>query len=253
MRRTVFATLLTLLLVFARSSSADVPTPGVQPTIEDAVRTLDVHSILNARDLGGLKGKNGFIPHGHFYRTATLAYATQADRDMLHTRGVKLDIDLRTWVESDVKRDVLARDPRFTYRRMSLLDSGASEWFRGLHGIYLHALDAHQPNFRDIFHAMATYDGGGAILYHCTSGKDRTGMVTAILLDLAGVARDAIVRDYAISAHYLGRDASASPPSFISDFLDALHSRYGGAHAFLAHCGLSERDIHALLMKLGQA
>src|ERR1041385_7837313 len=117
MRRTVFATLiLSLMLVFARSSSADVPTRPVEPTIEDAVRTLDVHSILNARDLGGLKGKNGFIPHGRFFRTATLAHANQADRDMLHARGVTLDIDLRTWVESEAKEDVLARDPRFTYR-----------------------------------------------------------------------------------------------------------------------------------------
>jgi len=252
MRRTVFATLLTLMLVFARSSSADVPTPGVQPTIEDAVRTLDVHSILNARDLGGLKGANGFIPHGRFYRTATLAHANASDRNTLHARGVTLDIDLRTWVESEAKEDVLARDPRFTYRRMSLLNAGMSDWFRGMHGLYLHTLDEHQSNFKDVFHVMATHDSG-AILYHCTSGKDRTGMVTAILLDLAGVSRDAIIRDYAISAHYLGRDNSASPPALIADFLDALHSKYGGAQKFLSRVGLPDTEIHALLVKLGQA
>jgi protein-tyrosine phosphatase len=252
MRRAVIATLVTLLLVFARSSSADVPTPGIQPTIEDAVRTLDVHSISNARDLGGLKGTNGFIPHGRFFRTATLAHANDADRTMLHDRGITLDIDLRTWVEAEAKTDVLENDRRFTYRRMSLLDSGVSEWFRALPSVYLHALSSHQSSFRDIFHTMATYDGG-AILYHCTSGKDRTGMITAILLDLAGVSRDTIVRDYAISAHYLGRDASASPPQFITSFLDALHSKYGGAHAFLTHTGVSEGDVHALLVKLGQA
>ncbi len=252
MRRAAFATLLTVLLMLARSSSADVPTREVQPTIEDAVRTLDVHSILNARDLGGLKGTNGYIPHGRFYRTATLAHASDADRTMLHDRGVTLDIDLRTWVESEQKEDKLAHDARFTYRRISLLNAGVSDFFRGMHGLYLHTLGEHQENFREVFHTMATYDGG-AILYHCTSGKDRTGMVTAILLDLAGVSRDAIVRDYAISAHYLGRDATASPPELISAFLDALHSKYGGAHAFLAHAGLPEVEIQALLVKLGQA
>ena len=252
MRRAVFATLLTLLLVFARSSSADVPTPGVQPTIDDAVRTLDVHTILNARDLGGLKGTNGFIPHGRFYRTATLAHANEADRTMLHDRGITLDIDLRTWIEAEGKEDRLQGDHRFTYRRISLLDAGVSDWFRGLHGLYLHTLAEHQNDFREVFHTMATYDDG-AILYHCTSGKDRTGMVTAILLDLAGVSRVTIIRDYAISAHYLGRDASASPPEIIASFLDALHSKYGGAHAFLAHAGLPESEIHSLLVKLGQA
>jgi protein-tyrosine phosphatase len=253
MRRAAFATLFAVLLVVARSSSADVPTLGVQPTIEDAVRTLDVHSILNARDLGGLKGTNGYIPHGRFFRTATLAHANDADRAMLKARGVSLDIDLRTWVEAEQKEDKLENDPRFTYMRISLLNAGLSDWFRGMHGLYLHTLDAHQDNFREVFHAMATHGGGGAILYHCTSGKDRTGMVTAILLDLAGVSRDAIVRDYAISAHYLGRDTSASPPSLISDFLTALHAKYGGARAFLSHAGLPDAEIHALLVKLGQA
>jgi protein-tyrosine phosphatase len=251
MRRAAFATLLTVLLAFARSSSADVPTREVEPTIEDAVRTLDVHSILNARDLGGLKGAHGYIPHGHFYRTATLAHASDADRTMLHDRGVTLDIDLRTWVESEQKEDKLEHDARFTYRRISLLNAGFSDWFRGMHGLYLHTLGEHQENFREVFHAMAT--NGGATLYHCTSGKDRTGMVTAILLDLAGVSRDVIVRDYAISAHYLGRDAAASPPDLIASFLDALHAKYGGAHAFLTHAGLPETEIHALLVKLGQA
>ena len=251
MRRAVFATLFTLLLVVAPSSSADVPTREVQPTIEDAVRTLDVHSILNARDLGGLRGKNGYIPHGRFFRTATLARASDVDRKTLHDRGVALDIDLRTWIESEHDSDRLEHDPRFTYRRISLLNAGLSDWFRGMHGLYLHTLDEHQSNFREVFHTMATYEGG-AVLYHCTSGKDRTGMVTAVLLDLAGVSRDAIVRDYAISAHYLGRDASESPASLIGDFSSALHAKYGGAHAFLTHAGLPESEIHALLVKLGQ-
>lgn len=252
MRRTVFATLLTLLLVFARSSSADVPTKAVQPTIDDAVRTLDVHSILNARDLGGLKGTNGYIPHGRFFRTATLAHANAADKNVLHDRGITLDIDLRTWVEAEAKDDVLAHDNRFTYRRISLLGANVGDWFRGLRTLYLHALDSDQSHFREVFHAIATHDDG-AVLYHCTSGKDRTGMVSAILLDLAGVSRDAIIRDYSISAHYLGRAGSQSPPEAITPFLDALHAKYGGAHGFLSRVGLPESEIHALLVKLGQA
>src|SRR6185295_12339356 len=118
-------------------------------------------------------------------RTATLANANEADKKMLLTRGVTLDIDLRTWVESEYKADKLEHDSRFAYRRISLLDAGVSDWYRGLHGLYRHPLDEHQSNFREVFHTMAVQSG--AVLYHCTSGKDRTGMVTAILLDLAGV------------------------------------------------------------------
>src|SRR5256885_3772937 len=130
MRRSVFATLiLTLALVFARTSSAEVPTRGVQPTIEDAVRTVDMPTVLNARDLGGLHGSKAFIPHGVFYRSATLAHASDEDRKVLLGRGVTFDIDLRTYIEAEAKDDRLSHDSRFGYRRISLLGVGVSDWF----------------------------------------------------------------------------------------------------------------------------
>jgi protein-tyrosine phosphatase len=241
-----------IALAFAGISPASAATVEVQPTVEDMVRNVQLRNVLNVRDLGGLRGSRGFIPHERFYRAATLVHASGEDRSILLGRGVTLDIDLRSFVEATQKPDRVARDRRFAYTRISLLD--VEDWFRrgGLRGLYLHALEGHHRAFREVFHAMATYQGG-AILYHCTSGKDRTGMVTALLLDLAGVARDAIIRDYAISAHYLGRAMTNSPPDAIAAFLDALHVKYGGARAFLAHIGLSEADVHALLVKLGQA
>src|SRR6266436_4529716 len=118
MRRPVFASLLaSLVLVFARSSRPEVPTRGVQPTIEDAVRTVVMPTVLNARDLGGLRGSKAFIPHGVFYRSATLAHASDEDRKVLLSRGVTFDIDLRTYVEAEAKDDRLSHDSRFGYRR----------------------------------------------------------------------------------------------------------------------------------------
>ena len=252
MKRTVFATLFALALALSPSATAASPLPEVQPTIEDAVRNLDLHDVMNARDLGGLRGSRGFIPHNRFYRSATLVDASLEDRKVLLSRNITLDIDLRTSAETSIKGDRLSHDGRFGYEHISLLGVGIADWFRSLPAIYVHALDTHQSSFRDVFHAIAAHENG-AVLYHCTSGKDRTGMVSAILLDLAGVSREDIVRDYAISAHYLGRGMSASPPAIITAFLDRLQSKYGGARAFLTHAGVSESDIHALLVKLGQA
>jgi protein-tyrosine phosphatase len=245
------ALLFTAALAFgvAREAHADV-----EPIAEDYVRNLDLPTIQNARDLGGLRGSHGFIPHGRFYRAATLVHASEDDRKVLIGRGIDMDIDLRTGLEAFERPDRLAHDARFAYTRMSLLGVGISDWFRAgnLRALYLHVLGDHQPALRDLFHTMAHHDHG-AILYHCTSGKDRTGVVTALLLDLAGVERDTIVRDYAISAHYLGRGASNSPPAAITAFLDELHTKYGGARNFLARIGLGDADIRSLLVKLGQA
>jgi len=247
--RTLRAALLaTLVATSLTLGCAGAPTRVVEPTVGDRVRTVELEGGRNVRDLGGLRGSRGFIPHERFYRSATLADATQADRDVLYARGVTLDIDLRTALERDVHGDALSHDPRFVYERIGLL--GVGDWFHGLRGLYVHTLAHHQGAFRDVFHAMATHDGG--VLYHCASGKDRTGMVTAILLDLAGVDRATIVRDYAISAYELGSGQDASPPAAIGAFLDALDGEYGGARGYLARIGLSAADIRALLHKLGQ-
>ncbi|HSQ65846.1 MAG TPA: tyrosine-protein phosphatase [Polyangiaceae bacterium] len=254
MRRAALATLLSAALALSCGGAATAtraPAEVVAPTGEDWVRNVGLVKVQNVRDLGGLRGSRGFIPHGRFYRAATLVRASDGDRNELRGRGVTLDIDLRTFVEAEGAGDRLSQDPRFRYRRISLLGVGISDWFRGMHGLYLHALDEHRDSFREVFHAMATHEDG-AILFHCTSGKDRTGMVTALLLDLAGVDRETIVRDYAISAHYLGRSAQASPPDAIVTFLHALDAKYGGARSFLARIGLPEREIHALLARLGQ-
>ncbi len=249
MRRITLAAV--LATTFTVSCGGAVWTKPEEPTAEDLVRNVGLARVQNVRDIGGLRGSRGFIPHGHFYRAATLVRASAVDRDDLRERGVTLDLDLRTFLEAEEAGDRLSRDPRFSYRRISLLGVGISDWFRGMHGLYLHALDEHQAAFREVFHAMATHEGG-AVLYHCTSGKDRTGMVTAILLDLAGVDRRTIVRDYAVSAYFLGRSASASPPETIASFLDALDTKYGGARSYLARIGVPDAEIRVLLERLGQ-
>ncbi len=250
MRRAVLAV---TLFALGCSSGVRAATPVVQPNVGDMLRNVALDGVRNMRDLGGLRGTRGIIPHERFYRSGTLVDANEADRRLFRERGVTLDLDLRTLFEAENQGDALSRDPRFAYRRISLLGVGIEDWFRAgdLRGLYLHALDDHQDSFREVFHMMATH-GDGAVVYHCTSGKDRTGMVTAILLDLAGVERDAIVDDYAISAHYLMRSGSNSPPGAIAAFLDALHAKYGGARAFLTRIGLAQADIAALLAKLGQ-
>ncbi len=243
------------------------PTPSftaeITPTKDDSQRALVLQSVRNGRDLGGIPGKKGQIPLGRFIRTGSLSHATESDRTVLADHGVKLDIDLRTVWEVLRSPDRLSGDKRFHYLNVSLVGVGLWDaiYPQSRGELYVRALGHHQQQFHRVFHAMAQQKEG-VVLFHCAAGKDRTGMVAAILLDLAGVDRETIVHNYAISAKYLHPGAkgaeeeaaaiSESPPEAIEMFLDALDKKYGGAAAYLKKIGLSEAEIDALRDRLGQ-
>lgn len=278
MKKTVL--LLALMPAFAiaqQAQPAAAPTAvatasEVVPAQDDATRLLPLQGALNARDLGGLKGAKAVVPTGRFVRTADLARVTDADKSTLADHGVKLDIDLRTTDEATKAPDALANDPRFKYVRISLMGDKPLDMTHmpsSLGVLYVKALDEDQPQFKQVFETMAAQKDG-AVLYHCSAGKDRTGMISALLLSLAGVKHDDIVHNYAISAYYLKPMMSApqtaamlkqnpalaplmgTPPEAMAQFLDALQKQYGGAQGYLRKIGVSDADIKTLQARLGQ-
>lgn len=266
------------------AAPAAVPA-NVTPRADDAQRVLPLEGAWNVRTFAGLQGRNGPIPAMAFVRTADLSRLTAADRDRLAAAGVKLDIDLRTGDEEQQSPDLLARDPRFDYQRISLMGTEKMDLGRmmtqfpdTLGEAYVQWLGSNKPQFRQVFQRIAAQQDG-AVLYHCTAGKDRTGIISGILLDLAGVPRADIVHNYAVSAHYLEgqpKDSAmnaqmlalmqqhpeiakkmagmgGTAPANMEMFLDALHAQYGGAQGFLKAVGLSDAEIHSLQVRLGQA
>ncbi len=261
-----------LLLAGCATSPATSPAP--QPRDADTARMVSLQGAVNVRTFAGLRGKHGPIPVGSFLRAADLARLTPADRDALAARGVVLDLDLRTAEELETAPDALAGDGRFRYVRISLLGTEKLDLAKlpdDLGTMYVASLEANQPQFRQVFATLAAQPDG-AVLFHCTAGKDRTGMVAALLLSLAGVPRQDIVHDYAISAHYLAPKMrqspqlaamarqnprivalQGSPAQAIGVFLEALERRHGGAEAYLRKIGVSEPELRRLMVRLGQA
>lgn len=259
----------------ARPTSA-IATPSTSglPRETDAARLIPLQGALNVRSFGGLRGGNGPIPATSFIRAADLNRLTAADRDALAARGVALDLDLRTAEEAGGSSDPLATDDRFRYVRISLMGSEKLDLTSmpdDLGTMYVQSLAANQPQFRQVFETIAAQEDG-AVLFHCTAGKDRTGMIAAILLSLAGVPRSEIVHNYTISAHYLEpmmkqspqmaemvrqnpkvAALAGSPAESIEAFLDALDGRHGGARTYLRTIGVSEGDVRRLLVRMGQA
>ncbi|KRG43166.1 tyrosine protein phosphatase [Stenotrophomonas panacihumi] len=258
---------------------------NVQPVADDAQRVIPLQGAWNVRSFAGLEGTHGPIPASAFIRTADLGRLTDADRDALAKAGVTLDIDLRTADEEAQSHDLLADDARFDYQRISLMGTEKMDMQKmmtsfpdSLGAAYTQWLGSNQPQFKQVFQRIAAQQDG-TVLFHCTAGKDRTGMIAALLLDLAGVSHEEIVHNYAISAHYLegqpkdsamnaqimemikqhpeiGRKMagmSGTAPENMEMFLAALTKQYGGAKGYLKTIGLSDAEIRSLQVRLGQA
>jgi protein-tyrosine phosphatase len=279
-------------LALARSPVTDTaaaPTTAasanVQPVAADAQRVIPLQGAWNTRTFAGLQGSHGPIPASAFVRTSDLGRLTPADRDALAASGVTLDIDLRTADEQAQSPDLLATDARFAYQRTSLMGTEKMDLQKmmttfpdSLGAAYVQWLDHSQPQFKQVFQRIAA-ERDGTVLFHCTAGKDRTGIIAGLLLDLAGVPRADIVHNYAISAHYLEGQPKDSPmnaqimelikqnpeiarkmagmsgtaPENMEMFLAALHAQYGGAEGYLKSIGVSEAEIDQLKVRLGQA
>ncbi|WP_457319771.1 tyrosine-protein phosphatase [Stenotrophomonas sp. P5_B8] len=274
----------------ARAPAADTTnaaprTANVQPVAADAQRVIPLQGAWNTRTFVGLQGSQGPIPASAFVRTSDLGRLTAADRDALAAAGVTLDIDLRTADEQAQSPDLLATDARFAYQRTSLMGTEKMDLQKmmttfpdSLGAAYVQWLDHSQPQFKQVFQRIAA-ERDGTVLFHCTAGKDRTGIIAGLLLDLAGVSRADIVHNYAISAHYLegqpkdsamnaqimelikqnpeiGRKMAGmagTAPENMEMFLAALHKQYGGAEGYLKSIGVSEAEIDQLKVRLGQA
>ena len=281
MKKRLNAALLTLLvssytphaIAYGQAGSSSVDSTIQMPESADAARLLTVQGVLNARNFSSLQGARGPVPASSFIRTADLSKITPLGRNALAAAGVTLDIDLRTAEEQKTSRDLLADDPRFKYERISLLGTekiDPASLPSSLGSMYVNFLADNQAQFAQVFKKMAQQKDG-TILFHCAAGKDRTGMIAALLLALAGVPESDIVHNYAISADYLKpimaspemvemlkanpkvAALSGTPPEAIVAFLDVLNSQHGGAHTYLKSIGLDDSDVQNLLQRMGQA
>lgn len=232
-------------------------------------RLISLEGAYNVRDLGGYPAADGHkTASGVFLRADDMGGLSEKDVQTLCGRGVTLSIDLRSPREVSLRPSMLHRIEGLSYENIVMFDAIHSMGFPGgvpsrMGELYVALLDTCQEKYQHIFHLFL--ENKGVSLFHCTAGKDRTGLVAMLLLDLAGVPEDAVVADYAVSELFLkpviaqqrrrAKQQGEKLPKFafrsqhteIEMALEHLKKKYGGARAYLAQCGVSDQELDTLL------
>ena len=134
--------------------------------------------------------------------------------------------------------------------------------------VYLIFLERFRANIADAVRAVAHASAGGVVI-HCVGGKDRTGLLSAFLLHLAGVADDEIAADYALSEERLRprheawfaaaeseeqlerlRRIAQTPAASMAGVFEELARRYGGVDAYLRSAGVDDEELGLVRTRL---
>ena len=234
---------------------------------------LPLQGTYNTRDLGGYPAGDTAVRRGRFLRSDQPVDLGEGDLQALYEYGVRLAIDLRSAQECRRAPSSLRGYRDIRCEEVPLLDSLQSSLAAGeavalppsMGELYVSLLRDSQPAIARSLSLMA--GSTGCVLYHCTAGKDRTGVLSMLLLSLAGVADAVIETDYAVSAANMapffakqraaleklapGVPAAAfsSAPENIRLALAELR-RQGGAAAYLRAIGLTGGEVAALQNRL---
>jgi protein-tyrosine phosphatase len=237
-------------------------------------RRLDWPDCRNTRDLGGLPLAGGLTRAGMLIRSDNLRSLTAQGQEAMVAYGVTDVIDLRSEGEVASSPSPFAvtepfAGPAPTYAHLPLIDDATMRKLAEASGMfdrYLLMLEHRPDAFREVFTALARTEG--AAVFHCFAGKDRTGMVAAMSLALAGVDVESIAADYAETdaqmatryqewlaaapAEHLEemRQDLSCPPERIVGVLDHLDQRWGGVEGYLQAAGMTAADLSTLRSKL---
>lgn len=243
---------------------------------EDKARLIDIDGVANLRDVGGYLTKDGRrVRSGRLLRSASLHLLDEDGQQQLISRGLRHVIDLRHDHELEQAPNVFRESEKVKYQNVSLFAGLSPERLPigaipTLLEMYLELLQDSQDL---IVQAIEPFASGETALVHCSAGKDRTGIIVALLLDLVGVERETIVHDYTLTDIYLeplrdtfrdyarqaGHDMVqyehmiSCRPEYMRDFLDHLYEHYGGARNYLLQAGLSEAQLHSIVDELTES
>ena len=246
-------------------------------------RRLMTKELYNARDLGGFPTRDGRTTRfGVFIRSEAPVGLPEEDLKYLEDYGVVASMDFRSTMEMEARpsdlRERMTYYPRPLFNEAAIIGAKKPPMPKQLSWgeQYISMAEDSRDWARDVL-ALAA-ECPGALLYHCTTGKDRTGLMTCYLLSIAGVQRADIAADYCVSQVYLepvyekirtgkmqlGPKAQhgekmpmpkmdeaffQTPASAMTTLIDDLTERYGGVTAYLREIGVPGETLEKIRAK----
>ena len=242
---------------------------AVEPTVEWPDRSFPFEAVFNFRDLGGYAAAGGRIVRWRtLFRADGLNRLTEAEADRLRELGIVTVIDLRT--PEELARGRAPEGISDAFHHLPMFDvvpdwsadpDVASPTF--LADRYLEMVESGRAAVARALEVLAEPPSLPAV-FHCAAGKDRTGIVAAILLELLGVDRSTVVADYALShdamikmeawisqvhPEWSGKRPAVvieARPETMETFLVSIDERFGSVEGLVADLGVGRATIEAL-------
>ena len=238
-------------------------------------RQIKVEGAYNIRDLGGYQTKDGrYTKWRRMIRADNTDQLPRKSREELKKYGVSVVIDLRSTPELERWPDPFARDSEVVYEHRPVYHDEATfndiyDPSKPIWKWYAQTLEKCKSQLGAILTAVALHPDS-CVLFHCAGGKDRTGIVSALLLGLVCVSDAVIARDYALSAKLLeprirkwqsealerGADMNqfvkevSSDPVTMTRTLDYVSRRFGGIGKYVGQLQIDDGVVNALSSSL---
>ncbi len=251
------------------------------------LRHIPMDGMENARDLGGYATRDGGSSrYGVFLRSALPEHLSEKDLGLLRQYHVVRSIDLRSMMEIEMEPSDLANVSGIEYIALPMFDKAAAAGsaserrkeppkdftFPAWNVTYIKILEEQKEWAKRLLELLAEPDG--CVQYNCYTGKDRTGICTAMLLSIAGVSQEDICADYSLSMSYLDRRYAfmlsrfekfttvengrptlgsgffSTLPTYMRLTLEHLDSAYGGMVPYLKACGVADETLARIRKKL---
>ncbi len=225
-------------------------------------------NIVNCRDLGGYACNGGITGYGIALRAGVFRDPSEKDLENLRRFGVKTVIDLRGDEEAADMPSWFENNPEFDYYHVSLLEANPAmaKSKAPMTEVYEHCLSEYSGNIAKVLRIIASLNE--PFMFHCFCGKDRTGMIAALLLSAAGVCKEDIIADYEVSYAYIkpfverevrnntgliwdgAYERFYSHGENMEHILGFIEEKFGSAVGYFRKIGLNEEEIKALCRKL---
>jgi protein-tyrosine phosphatase len=269
------------------------PDHGTQREV--SIRHLPLQGTPNFRDLGGYETSDGrFVRWGLLYRSGVLTHLTPADFTYLSNLGIRVVCDFRTARENQVDPEVWIPNAPVEHVSLPIGDGSGKSSVSSTEQML-----ASNPSPEELKQRMTKVYGGFAftnapeyakvfkqlesdhlpLLYHCTAGKDRTGVFSAFVLLTLGVPKKTVLEDYALTNKYLLNGVSeadtkkmlaanpglehltpgqrnvlmAADPAYLESTLQQIDAKYGSFDNYRRTAlGVSDADVKLLRSRLLQ-